>query len=123
LIAIILGLSSMLLGLFVSSLLTSNEQAMPSLVGITMFEVVVSGALPLMSNEIIAQVSKIAPSYWATNSFAASVNLIQISRIRDEIELSKWEFSQSTIQLSFSVIALFSVFFVGLATIRIRHKR
>ena len=123
LIAIILGLSSMLLGLFVSSFLTSNEQAMPSLVGITMFEVVVSGALPLMANDFIAQVSKVAPSYWATNSFAASVNLIGISRIRDQIEISKWEFSQSTMQLSMLVIALFSTAFVVSATFRIRHKR
>lgn len=123
LIAIILGVSSMLLGLLVSSFLTSNEQAMPSLVGITMFEVVVSGALPLMANDFIEQVSKIAPSYWATNSFAASVNLIEISRIRDEIEINKWEFSRSTIQLSLTVIAVASVLFVVLATIRIRQKR
>ena len=122
-IAMILGVSSMMLGLFVSSFLSSNEQAMPSLVGITMFEVVVSGALPLMANDFIEQVSKIAPSYWATNSFAASVNLIGISRIRDEIEVNKWAYSQSTIQSSLLIILLFSVLMVALATLRIRHKR
>ena len=57
-ICIALGLCSMLLGLLVSTLLTSEEQAMPALVGLTMVLVVLSGALPLESKGLVAQFSK-----------------------------------------------------------------
>jgi ABC-type multidrug transport system ATPase subunit len=45
-VCIALGISSMLLGLVISAFLSSSEQAMPTLVGMTMVQVVLSGALP-----------------------------------------------------------------------------
>ena len=66
-----LGVCSMLLGLLISSILSSSEQAMPTLVGMTMIQVVLSGALPLEASGLINQISKIVQSYWANNALSA----------------------------------------------------
>jgi ABC transport system ATP-binding/permease protein len=91
LLTVLLGFASMCLGLLVSSILSSSEQAMPILVGLTMAQVVLSGALPGKNEGFIALISPLVPSYWSMNSFSSSVNLVEISNISDEDLALRWE--------------------------------
>lgn len=122
-ICISLGLCSMLLGLLVSTLLTSEEQAMPALVGMTMVLVVLSGALPLESKGFIAQASKLVPSHWATNALSASVDLIQLGLISDKDQQAKWESSISNLTSSLGFIAAFGLVFAILSLLNLRRNR
>ena len=61
-LTVLLGFTSMCLGLLVSSILTSPDQAMPILVGLTMTQVVLSGALPGKNEGLIALISPFVPS-------------------------------------------------------------
>lgn len=122
-ICVILGLCSMLLGLLISTLLSSEEQAMPALVGMTMVLVVLSGALPLQSGGFVGQLSKFVPSHWATNALSASVDIVQLGFITDSFEQSKWESSSENLTLSLGLIGAFAVIFVILSLIKIKRNR
>jgi ABC-type multidrug transport system ATPase subunit/pSer/pThr/pTyr-binding forkhead associated (FHA) protein len=111
LLAVLLGFTSMCLGLLISAILTSTEQAMPILVGITMAQVVLSGALPGKNEGFIALVSPFVPSFWSMNSLAATVDLVTISRISDPDLLERWEATVSTLtQGSFFVVGMSAAF-------------
>jgi ABC-type transport system involved in multi-copper enzyme maturation permease subunit len=110
-LTVLLGFTSMCLGLLVSSILTSPEQAMPILVGLTMTQVVLSGALPGKNEGLIALISPIVPSYWSMSSLSASVNLIEISNIADEDLAIRWEAVVATLtQGSFVVLGMSTAF-------------
>ncbi len=71
-----LGVASMALALLVSSLVSSSEKAIPLLVGIVMFQVVLSGGIfPLQGKAGLDQVSWISPSRWGYAATAATANL------------------------------------------------
>jgi ABC-type multidrug transport system ATPase subunit len=123
LICVLLGLCSMLLGLLVSSFLSSEEQAMPALVGITMVLVVLSGALPLESNGLISKVSQFVPSHWATNALASSVNLVQLSLTTDEALLDKWQSTVENMTTSISWVGVFALLFTVISLVRVRRSR
>jgi ABC transport system ATP-binding/permease protein len=59
----LLGFASMCLGLVISALLSSTEQAMPILVGLTMGQVVLSGALPGKNEGIMGLLAPLTPSF------------------------------------------------------------
>jgi energy-coupling factor transporter ATP-binding protein EcfA2 len=118
-----LGVCSMLLGLLISSILSSSEQAMPTLVGMTMIQVVLSGALPLEASGLINQVSKIVPSYWANNALSASVDLVQLNLVSDELLQNRWIATSSNVTTCLSLVAMFSVTFIGLTLLRVRKTR
>ncbi len=122
-ICVILGLCSMLLGLLISTLLSSEEQAMPALVGMTMVLVVLSGALPLQSGGLVGQISRFVPSHWATNALSASVDMVQLGFITDSFEQSKWESSNANLSLSLGIVAIFAVVFVVISLLRLRRTR
>jgi hypothetical protein len=122
-ICIALGLCSMLLGLLVSTLLTSEEQAMPALVGLTMVLVVLSGALPLESKGLVAQFSKFVPSHWATNALSASVDIIQLGLITEKDQQAKWESSIGNLTTSISYIFVFAFLFAALSLLNLRKNR
>lgn len=106
-LTVLLGFTSMCLGLLVSTILSSSEQAMPILVGLTMAQVVLSGALPGKNEGFIALISPLVPSYWSMNSLASSVNLIEISNISDEDLIIRWEAVVETLtQGSISVLGM-----------------
>jgi hypothetical protein len=70
----------MCLGLFVSAIVSTSEKAMPFLVLFTMIQVVLSGyVVPLANNVGLKQLSMIAPSRWGLAATASTVNLNQIS--------------------------------------------
>jgi hypothetical protein len=122
-ICIVLGLCSMLMGLLISTFLTSEEQAMPALVGMTMVQVVLSGALPLDSQGFINQVSQFVPSYWATNALSGSVDIVQLAFITDSIQQEKWEASVSNLSLSLGYVGVFAALFVLISMLKLLRNR
>jgi ABC-type transport system involved in multi-copper enzyme maturation permease subunit len=112
-----------LLGLLVSTLLTSEEQAMPALVGLTMVLVVLSGALPLESKGLIAQFSKFVPSHWATNALSASVDIVQLGLITEKELQAKWESTIANLTSSIIYISVFALIFAVLGLLNLRKRR
>ena len=75
----VLAVASMCLGLFVSALVSTSEKAMPFLVLFTMVQVVLSGyVVPLANNLGLKQLAMIAPSRWGFAAAASTVNLNHI---------------------------------------------
>lgn len=103
-----LGFVSMCLGLLVSSLLSSSEQAMPILVALTMVQVILSGALPTESGGLVDLISPISPSYWAMRGLAAITDLLKIQRINDPHLEIIWAPSHSIV-----ISALTALFIAG----------
>ena len=118
-----LGLCSMLLGLVVSAFLSSSEQAMPTLVGMTMVQVVLSGALPLETKGIINQVSMAVPSYWATNALSASVDIVQLNLTSDPDLQDRWISTASNLSNSLAIVGIFAVAFVAVTLAKVRRSR
>jgi ABC-type multidrug transport system ATPase subunit len=71
-----LAVASMCLGLLVSAMVSTSEKAMPFLVLFTMVQVVLSGyVVPLANNVGLKQLSVISPSRWGLAAAASTVNL------------------------------------------------
>jgi ABC-type transport system involved in multi-copper enzyme maturation permease subunit len=113
----------MLLGLVISTFLSSEEQAMPALVGMTMVQVVLSGALPLETKGFINQISQFVPSHWATNALSASVDIVQLNLISDVGQQDRWQSSIENISLSLTYVGVFALIFVVVSLIRLKRNR
>jgi ABC-2 type transporter len=75
----VLGVASMVLGLFLSSLVDTSDKAMPLLVVVVMFQVVLSGGIfPLHGKVGLEEVSWFSPSRWGYAATAATTNLNHI---------------------------------------------
>jgi ABC transport system ATP-binding/permease protein len=75
----LLGVTSMMLGLLVSAIVKTTEKTMPLLVLIAIVQVVFCGSLfPLFGKLALAQLSWLSPSRWAVAAEAATVNLPKI---------------------------------------------
>lgn len=112
-LTVLLGFSSMCLGLLVSSALSSTEQAMPILVGLTMTEVVLSGALPGKNEGFIALISPLVPSYWSMNSLAATADLVKISTISDPDLMERWQPTLETMSQGALTVTGMSIVFLA----------
>lgn len=74
--AVLLGVTSMLLGLVVSAIVRTTEKTMPLLVLITIVEVVFCGSLfPLFRSLGLEQLAWFSPSRWAVAAEASTINL------------------------------------------------
>ena len=123
LIISLLGLTSMCLGLVISALLSSTEQAMPILVGLTMGQVVLSGALPGKNEGIMALLAPLSPSYWSMNSLASSINLIKISLNNDPDLMQRWESALAVLrQGTLSVAGMALIFLAACYIILIKRR-
>jgi ABC transport system ATP-binding/permease protein len=74
-----LGIASMALGLLISALVDTSDKAMPLLVVVVMFQVVLSGGVFSLSGKVgLEQVAWISPSRWgyAATGSTASLNTI-----------------------------------------------
>jgi ABC-type multidrug transport system ATPase subunit/ABC-type multidrug transport system permease subunit len=70
----VLSVTSMLIGLAISTLVTKGDQTMPILVGVTMVQVALSGGLfPLAGT--LGDVAMIAPARWGLGAVASTINL------------------------------------------------
>jgi hypothetical protein len=123
LICVVLGLCSMLLGLVISAFLSSEEQAMPALVGMTMVLVVLSGALPLESKGMISQISRFVPSHWANNALSSSIDLVQLNMVTDSILRANWESSIENLTTCLLVVGAFSFIFAIASLAKIKRSR
>ena len=122
-ICVVLGISSMLLGLLISSFLSSSEQAMPTLVGMTMIQVVLSGALPLQAKGLVNEISKSVPSYWANNALSASVDIVQLNLTSDVDLQSRWIANSSNVFNSITFVSLFSLLFTVVTLVKVHRSR
>ena len=123
LIVSLLGLASMCLGLVISALLSSTEQAMPILVGLTMGQVVLSGALPGKNEGIMAMLAPLSPSYWSMNSLSSSINLIKISLNNDPDLMKRWESTLSVLRQGTLSVAGMALIFLAACYIVLVKKR
>ena len=122
-LTVLLGFTSMCLGLLVSTILSSSEQAMPILVGLTMAQVVLSGALPGKNEGVIALISPFVPSYWSMNSLASSVDLVEISNISDEDLTVRWEAVVDTLtQGSFVILGMSAAFLLMCFVVLVKKR-
>jgi hypothetical protein len=122
-VCIALGISSMLLGLVISAFLSSSEQAMPTLVGMTMVQVVLSGALPLEAKGVINLVSMLVPSYWANNALSASVDIVQLNLTSDPSLQERWIATSSNAANSLMWVGVFSVIYLGFTLLKVHRSR
>jgi ABC transport system ATP-binding/permease protein len=73
---VLVGLASMCLGLLVSAMVNTSEKAMPVLVVLTLFQVVLCGALLSLNGLAgLEQLAWLAPSRWGFAAVASTVNL------------------------------------------------
>jgi len=122
-ICIALGISSMLLGLVISAFLSSSEQAMPTLVGMTMVQVVLSGALPLEAKGLINLASMLVPSYWANNALSASVDIVQLNLTSDPSLQERWIATSSNASNSLLWVGVFSIVYLGFTLLKVHRSR
>jgi ABC-type transport system involved in multi-copper enzyme maturation permease subunit len=113
---LLLGLVTLLLGLLVSASISSSEQAMPTLVGIIMVQIILSGLLPIDFKGVIEKMSPFIPSYVATNGLAGATNLAQTTFVQDEKLLLRWGTSFENSYSSLSQLGFFLVLFFALTT-------
>ncbi|WP_109508444.1 FHA domain-containing protein [Nocardioides speluncae] len=77
-IAVAIGFTSFtmaVIGLAISALVTSSEQTMPTLVGLVMLQLVLSGALlPVDGRPVLEQLAWLAPARWGYAASATSVD-------------------------------------------------
>ncbi len=71
-----LALTMAVVGLAISALVTSNEQTMPTLVGVIMIQLVLSGSLfAVAGRPVLEQVAWLAPSRWAYAATSSTMGL------------------------------------------------
>ena len=110
---LLLGLVTLMLGLLISSLISSSEQAMPTLVGVIMVQIILSGLLPIDFKGVIEKFSLFVPSFVATNGLAGVTNLAQTTFVQDEKLLLRWATSFENSYSSLSQLCFFlALFFV-----------
>jgi ABC-type multidrug transport system ATPase subunit/pSer/pThr/pTyr-binding forkhead associated (FHA) protein len=72
----LLALTMAVVGLAISALVTSNEQTMPTLVGVIMIQLVLSGSLfAVAGRPVLEQVAWLAPSRWAYAATSSTMGL------------------------------------------------
>ncbi len=73
-----LAFTMAMVGLALSALVTSNEQTMPTLVGVIMLQLVLSGALfAIAGRPLLEQIAWLSPSRWAYAASASAMGLVR----------------------------------------------
>ena len=122
-ICTLLAICFVSLGLLVSSIMTSVEQTMPALIGLTMLQIILSGALPLQAGEVVENLSKFMPSFWATNALSASVDIVQLTLVSDENIQIKWESNPANFLNGLFLISIFTLVFYLCTLIKLKRSR
>jgi ABC transport system ATP-binding/permease protein len=115
----LLAVASMCLGLFVSAIVSTSEKAMPFLVLFTMVQVVLSGyVVPLADNVGLKQLAVISPSRWGLAAAASTVDLNNISQAPPLDPL--WKQTSANWLRDMGIMAGLAVIFALLAYIKLR---
>jgi hypothetical protein len=81
----LLAFTMAVVGLALSALVKSNEQTMPTLVGVIMIQLVLSGSLfGIAGRPVLEQVAWLAPSRWAYAATASTMGLVRGQAPEDE---------------------------------------
>jgi ABC transport system ATP-binding/permease protein len=116
----VLAVASMCLGLFVSAIVSTSEKAMPFLVLFTMVQVVLSGyVVPLADNVGLKQLSVISPSRWGLAAAASTVDLNRISPKSTIID-PLWDQTSSNWLRDMGIMVALAAIFALLAYIKLR---
>lgn len=114
-ICLLLGMSSMLLGLVMSTLITSQEQGMPTLVLLTMIQVIISGALPIRLDWLINSTGLINPAYWGMNALGASTDLNIVTGLYGEKSHVRWNHLAENYNFPVLILLISSLIFLFIA--------
>ncbi|WP_250283678.1 MULTISPECIES: ATP-binding cassette domain-containing protein [unclassified Frankia] len=99
---VVAALSSMMIGLLVSTLVDNADKTMPVLVLVTMAQLVLSGGLvSAVGRPVLEQVSWIAPARWGFAALGSTANLNEVAKLgrvgpRGDPPDPLWEHSGST---------------------------
>lgn len=121
-VMVVFGLSCLSFGLFLSSIITSQDQSMPTLVGVTMIQIILSGVIPIASGGFVTWVAPLFSSHWIMDSLAVTTRLIKINLIKEDSLLERWEVSTATFDQGLLVAVGMSAVFVLLSFIFLRKK-
>ena len=70
----VLSVTSMLIGLLISTLVSKSDQVMPVLVGVTIVQLALSGGLFPLANGL-GDIAAIAPARWGLGALGSTINL------------------------------------------------
>jgi ABC transport system ATP-binding/permease protein len=119
----LVGLASMCLGLLVSAMVNTSEKAMPILVVLTLFQVVLCGALLSLNGTAgLKQLAWLAPSRWGFAAVASTVNLNVINpSVAGNFTDPLWDHSAANWLRDVGILIGLGVAFSLLAWIRLRR--
>jgi ABC-type multidrug transport system ATPase subunit len=121
-ISIIFGISCMALGLFISSIITSQDQSMPTLVGVTMAQVILSGVIPIASGGIVSLIAPALSSHWIMDSLAVTTRLIKINLIKEQDLLDRWEVTTATFDLGILISVLMALLLISASFVSLKKR-
>lgn len=122
LVASTLGVVSMLLGLFISSVVRTADVTMPALVLVTMAQVVFSGAVPLRSSSLIDILGVVNPGYWAMNGLAAIVDIEALVGLSSADMGAFWNPSSTNLVVSVFALVASGVLLIAITRFTIVHS-
>lgn len=120
---VLVGLCSMIIGLVVSSLVSTSEMTMPILVVVTMVQIVFSGAVPLGLDGILDKVGFLIPAYWAMNMMSSTVDMNRLSYMQKADFIKVWEHNVDTITQSVAGLSIALVVSAIAVFLAMRLKR
>ena len=100
---------SCMLGLMLSTLLPTRDSALPTLVIVTMVQVVLSGAIPLRFEGLLDVIGPVVPGYWLFESMASSIDL---SLLLGDTQGTSWVASPGSVLLGWGVMVVMGAAFV-----------
>ena len=120
----LLGIASMCLALLVSALVVTSERGMLVAVGVTAFQIILSGgAFVLTGMAGLSQLSWLAPARWGFAALASTVdlNVIQPSQPGSQSTDPLWNHTSAAWLRDMAILAGLSVVFALLAYLRLRR--
>ncbi|SNQ49665.1 ABC-type multidrug transport system, ATPase component [Frankia canadensis] len=124
---IVAALASMMIGLFVSTLIDNADKAMPILVLVTMGQLVFSGGLTSMTGRIgLEQISYLAPARWGFAALASTDDLNVVGKLGNKALRSDppdrfWEHRASIWALDITLGIVIGVVALALTTLMLRR--
>ncbi|EIV93442.1 ATP-binding cassette domain-containing protein [Frankia sp. QA3] len=124
---IVAALASMMIGLFVSTLIDNADKAMPILVLVTMGQLVFSGGLTSMTGRLVLeQISFLVPARWGFAALASTDDLNVVSKLgnptlRTDPPDRLWEHSAGTWALDILIAVVIGAVALALTTLMLRR--
>lgn len=106
LVVTLLAIVGVLIGLLISNFAKSSEVALPALVLVTMLQVVLSGAVPLIHEFLLDVFGLLNPGYWAMNAMSATIDLNELMGYSATDEVVEWAPTFSNWTFSLGVLGL-----------------